>query len=393
MFESTDLNTMVERVDKLQTRLRRYVGDRSRLGVRWSLAEAAQLAGRSTDTLRRAEQTGNIPSPDKNEATGRRRGYTVEQMRALLAYFQAIPQRPAGTLAPVVAVHNLKGGVCKTTLAVHIAQYSAIRGLKVLLLDADSQASATRLFGFTPDLDFAESQDTMEAFLCGQQRNLRYAVHHTHVPGLDLIPSALAVFYAEFTLSARARKDNSVQPLYELRAGLADLREDYDLILIDAPPSLGLLGLNVIYAATALVVPVPPLMLDFASTMQYIEMLHSATATLIERGEEVIHYDWFRVVITRQHSKNAYIASERGDRTQRQEEMLRLCHEFFGPYLMRSALLYSAEIEAASNQAQTLFDLSEPLGTPRTHKRAKSSIYAVCEETFEQITNTWRTSA
>lgn len=390
MFTSRDLHSLVERIEVLQARLREFIGKREAFGARWSLAEVAAWAAKSPDTIRRAEQAGLLDEPEKNSVTGRRKGYTVDQVRAILSHFKAVPQRPSGTLAPVIAFHNLKGGVAKTTTAVHVAQYCAIRGHKVLLLDADSQASATRMFGFTPDIDFAEPEHTIEGYLRGDQRNLSYAVHKTHVPGLDLIPSSLAVFYAEFTLSSRARKDPAFQPLYELRAGLHPLREDYDIILIDAPPSLALLGLNVMYAATALVVPVPPAMLDFASSMQYIEMLESAAETLEERGEEPVDYEWFKVLITRQHSANAYIAAERGDKTQRQEEMLELIHDFFGPYLMRPPLLYSAEIESASNEGKTLFDLEEPIGTPRTHKRARSSVYAVCEEVYEQITSGWR---
>src|SRR3546814_3201438 len=90
--------------------------------------------------------------------------------------FGTRPWRAATDPGCVIAVQNFKGGVGKSTLAVHLAQYLAIKGYRVALVDCDSQASATTLFGYVPDLDLTED-DTLYPFLReGERSSLDYAL-------------------------------------------------------------------------------------------------------------------------------------------------------------------------------------------------------------------------
>jgi cellulose biosynthesis protein BcsQ len=100
-------------------------------------------------------------------------------------------------------VQNFKGGVGKSTLSVHLAQYLAIKGYRAALIDCDSQASATTLFGYVPDLDLTE-EDTLYPFLRhDDMESLDYALRKTHFDGLELVPANLRLFQSEYEIAAR----------------------------------------------------------------------------------------------------------------------------------------------------------------------------------------------
>jgi chromosome partitioning protein len=389
MFDLEELTRLTSRAHELLRRLKNLVAEEHVSPPSKSIGEVADMVGRTPDALRRAEKADRIPAAPVNEKTGRRLGYAPEAVQDILEHFQVVPHRPEGEVPRVLAVHNLKGGVAKTTLSVHVAQYAAVRGLRTLLLDCDSQASATRLMGHVPDIDFAAPEDTVEAYFRGEQDDLRYAVRETYLPRLDLIPSSLVVFYAEFILNSRARAGDVEEPFQLLNRGLEPLRDSYDLIVIDAPPALGMMGINVMFAATSLLVPVTPNMLDFASTMQYLNMLQEAAKQLHGRGVGEVGYDWFRAVITKQRSARA--GMEDSGQARSQDDMLQMCKEFFGPYLLLNPMLYSTEIESASDRGQSLYDLTEAIGSRRTHRRAMQSMDKVCGEVFDLLTHDWQT--
>ena len=141
----------------------------------------------------------------------------------------------------VIAVFNQAGGVGKTTIARDLGYELSQRGLKVLMVDADPQASLTEFLGL--DADQVETS-LFDALLHGAPAPI-LAAH-----GLDVIPSSIDLAAADFLLAAEIGRE------LKLKQVLAPLRDAYDAVLVDAPPSLGNVSINVLVAADEILIPV-----------------------------------------------------------------------------------------------------------------------------------------
>jgi len=146
-------------------------------------------------------------------------------------------------VTPIIAITNQKGGTAKTTTAVSLGSALAGGGARVLLVDTDPQANATSALGFGKDRSPA-----LHAVLL-RDAPAQSAIVPTAVERLWLLPSSLDMASAEVELVPVLARE------FRLRASLSTL-VDYDMILIDCPPSLGLLTINALAAATHAVVPV-----------------------------------------------------------------------------------------------------------------------------------------
>lgn len=147
--------------------------------------------------------------------------------------------------ARIIAIANQKGGVGKTTTAVNLSACLALAGHPTLLVDLDPQANATVGLGFGPE---RVQNSVYHVLIDGVP--LREAVHKSDIAGLDLVPSDIALAGAEVELAGQEHRETI------LRRGLAELRPNYHFILIDCPPSLGLINLNGLAAADTVLIPV-----------------------------------------------------------------------------------------------------------------------------------------
>ncbi len=162
--------------------------------------------------------------------------------------------------AVVYAVANQKGGVAKTTTAATLAAALAARGQKVLAIDLDPQACLTFSLGYDPD----ELDPTLHDVVIGRARVGDVVVAHAE---MDLAPANLDLAGAEVALLSRTGRE------YALRAELDALRDSYDTIIVDCPPSLGVLTLNGLTAADRVVIPVQCETLSHRGVSQLLETI------------------------------------------------------------------------------------------------------------------------
>jgi chromosome partitioning protein len=156
-----------------------------------------------------------------------------------------VAETPAAKRGPrILAIANQKGGVGKTTTTVNLATAMAATKKKVLIVDLDPQGNASTGLGIAPQSRRVTTYD----LLLGDAR-LDDAVHQTMVPGLAVIPSSVDLAGAELELISMPERE------YRLANALRRDCADYDFVLIDCPPALGLLTLNALCLADAVLVP------------------------------------------------------------------------------------------------------------------------------------------
>jgi chromosome partitioning protein len=145
----------------------------------------------------------------------------------------------------VVAVANQKGGVGKSTTAINLGAYLAMEGIKTLVVDLDPQSNATSGLG----VGRKDSEKDIYDCLVNEVA-LNEILLHTQVQGLDLAPSSLRLAGAEVELVAVLSRES------RLKKALEPVKSRYEMILIDCPPSLGLLTVNALAAADRVMIPI-----------------------------------------------------------------------------------------------------------------------------------------
>ncbi|SFK55470.1 chromosome partitioning protein [Sphingomonas sp. NFR04] len=376
------ISELADAGERMIERLRRKAflpESRKGLHVRFGIAEAAQLLGCSTNRIRMAEEDGRLPPPPPSE-NGRRPGYTVEELLNMRQVLGASPARAPLDVPAIIAVQNFKGGVGKSTVTTHLAHYFAVQGYRVLVVDCDSQATTTTLFGFNPHFNITR-EETLYPYLSidPTQADLLYAVKKTPWPNVDLIPSNLELFDVEYELAAAGADGGSILAtrFRKLKAGLNDLARDYDVVILDPPPALGTISLAVMQAANALLVPLAATTPDFCSTVQFLSMMDQVLHQLTEAGIDV-RYDFVRLICSKFDGNDPSHAMVR-----------QIMEQAFGPALLPVPILESAEISHAAMRMMTIYELDRPIGTARTHKRCKANLDEALGQVEALVRRNW----
>ncbi len=151
-------------------------------------------------------------------------------------------------MGKVIAIANQKGGVGKTTTAINLAASLAVLEKKVLIIDADPQANTTSGLNFSPDND---QKRTLYEVMIGAI-DIRDTLIQTEIGNLHMIPSHINLVGAEIEMLGNDNREAV------LKDALAPIRGEYDYIIIDCSPSLGLITVNSLTAADSIIIPVQP---------------------------------------------------------------------------------------------------------------------------------------
>ena len=148
-------------------------------------------------------------------------------------------------MAKIISIANQKGGVGKTTTAVNLSAALAVLEKKVLLVDCDPQANATSGIGIDPD----ELEKSVYECILGQA-DVKDVIVETDTPNLDLLPTRIDLVGAEVELVNEKGRENF------LAKALEPVKQDYDFIIIDCSPSLGLITINALTASDSVIIPI-----------------------------------------------------------------------------------------------------------------------------------------
>lgn len=349
---------------------------------RWGIQEVAKMVNVSIQTIRNAEDDGRLPVPDMTMQgrVNRREGYTIQQINHMRSVFGTALRRPAGADPVVMGIASHKGGVFKTASAVHTAQKLALDGLRVLLADAsDPQATASLYHGYVPDLHI-HADDTLLPFYLGERTDAFYAIKPTCWPNLDIIPSCLALH----------RIESEVMPLYDagklpckphelLRQAIVSVWDDYDVVVLDSAPNLGIGTLNVVCASDVIVVPTAAELYDYCSVTQFFAMLRDLIATVDLDGFEPD----VRVLITKYSNAN-------GSQSATMAEYIR---QAFGGMVLNEMVRTTDEVGKGQLRMRTVFEqAANQRSTIHAWRNAVQIWEPVCNEIFERLIKPrWKT--
>ena len=384
---------ITRRADALSRRLR-AVGERvfpptAQKSLRsFTSGEVAEIVGVSDGYLRQLSLDGLGPVPELGPSG--RRSYTLEQVMDLRRYLATArpkdavrfwPRRREGDKLQVITVANFKGGSAKTTTSLYLAQGLALSGLRVLAIDLDPQASLSAMFGLQPEFDIAENATLYGAIRYDDQRvAMKEVVRPTYFTGISIVPGNLELMEVEhqtpcYMRAGRSRPDELF--FRRVARAIAEVDDDFDVVVIDCPPQLGFLTMGALNAATGMIVTVHPQMVDVASMSQFL-LMTSDLISVIEEAGGSLDYDFLRFLVTRHDPRDVP-----------EQEIVALMRDVFDTDVLAASAWKSTAIANAGLTKQSLYELTRGSVGRSVYDRAMESINAVNEEIMDLIFSVW----
>lgn len=350
--------------------------------------EVSNLTSIPESTLKLLSKEGRGPVPARQE--NNHRVYTLAQINDLRRMMAAqrpaeglryLPRRRAHEHLQILAIANFKGGSAKTTTALHLTHYLALQGYRVLAVDLDPQASLSSMFGAQPELDIGPNETIYAALRYDDERRpLKEIARPTYFDGIHLVPGNLEVMeYEHDTPRILATRQSGAGGLFfeRLREVLHQVEADYDIVVLDTPPSLGYLTLGAIYAATGMIVTVHPAMLDVASMSQFLLMMGDLIS-VVNRAGATLSQDFFHYLITRHDVID-----------KPQTGMVTLLRHLFKSDVLVPTAISSTAIEAAGLAKQSLYEVEPGAIRRETYRRAREAMDEVNAAILDLIKAGW----
>jgi chromosome partitioning protein len=342
-------------------------------------SQVADLCGIDRNKLEHRRRKGGLPD-GREEA--RRRLFTLKEAQEwVLEYRKPSLKRgcvPKGAMpkAVVLTVGNFKGGVGKSTTAATLAQGLSLRGHKVLVIDTDPQGSLTSLMGVAPET--LEDEDTILSVASGETTSLSDAIRPSYWSNIHLIGAAPRISGAQFHLPVRA-KNGKFKFWSAISSGLdVDIRDLYDVVIIDTPPALDYLTINAFYAADILLVPLPPSAMDFVSSTQFWDLFVDLNEEFSEYGM-VKDYSFVNVLLSRVDANDSAALLVREWIT-----------DSYGKHVLPVEIPTTAAAKTAAAEFGTVYDATVAQQSARTYRRAYEAYERLVEIIEGQLQRVWQ---
>jgi chromosome partitioning protein len=346
--------------------------------------EAAALLGVSESYLRQITREGGQFACGTNAENNYRRTFSLDELHWILDGLHEKTrderyrrQRAATEKLQVIAVANIKLAAAKTTTAVHLAQYLALRGYRVLVVDLDSQASLTSLLGLRPDTD-VELAATLYPVFRGEAETLAGCIRPTCFPRLDLVPANLGLSHAEFEMPVRAQREPNFAFWPVLRQAIEKSATQYDIVVLDCPPCLGFITINALFAATGVIVPMPPSMTGFASSGQFFRMCSQVLDWVGEIDPECEEVDFVKILVARHDVTD-----------QAQKRIIHLMSANFGDMVLQNPMAVTTALDGAAPPKRSYYEIDDQPGTRQSYMRGLAALNAVNAEIEGLILKAW----
>lgn len=345
----------------------------------YSTAQLAALCGVDKAHVAYRITKDDLPGGQLTPSGGKRI-FGLDELRRWTRTYRGEKMRPAGRKAVTIAVGNFKGGVAKTTTAMILAQGLSLRGHRVLAIDTDPQGSLTTLHGLLPEAEVTEDM-TIGPLCDGTENDIRYAIRSTYWDGIDLVAAAPFLFSAEFALPARQMQEPGAKFWDVLNVGLDSVRDLYDVIVIDTPPSLSYVTINALWAANGIVVPVPPSGLDFASSAQFWSLLADLGGNLDgqSKDREGKAFDFLHVLLSRVDAADPAMPAVR-----------QWIQATYGEYTLPVEIPKTSVTSNKAAEFATVYDVQKYEGAAKTYKRAVDAYDSFVELVEQSVVGAWQ---
>lgn len=377
------LSEALERMSKL------FLAPKEEKSLRtFTSPEVTELLRVSEGYLRKMHFDGKIPSVPQGPRN--KRSYSAEDIlgiRGILSQnakdpLHFLPGRRSGDRLQIWSTVNFKGGSSKTTTTVTLGMRLALRGYRVLVVDADPQASLTTFFGYQPEIDFRQSGTLYDAIRYNDAEQSRVSItkvlKKTYFPGLDLVPAGLLL--SEFETETPMALSRGEQPVFfnRIRDALRQIDDDYDLVLIDCPPQLGYLTMSAVCASTSLLMTITPERVDLASASQFLAMAAGVMEVLHNNGAAGA-FDNFSYLLTRFDTSISA-----------QQDLAEWMRELLGDSVIQTPFVKSSAVSEAGLSQRTIFEVDlSAVKNRKTFDRALESAIGFSDDIERLIQVAW----